>query len=246
MYEGVYVFAGVVIKIRSFYETVQLLCSGYSSDRKPELLIDLTYQDIEHERIKSNKNGKTNTTCGNYGNAYLETLAVYRKLAEALIPYNIILMHGSALMIDGKGIVFLGSSGIGKSTQSRLWRETFGNRVRMINDDKPLVGITGENAVVFGTPWDGKHHLSSNSSAVIKAICFIERADHNLINRIDSGAAFFQLIGHTHRVNDPELLRKEMKLLDNMSAIVDFYRLECNIEKEAAIAAYQKIFEERT
>ena len=79
--------------------------------------------------------------------------------------------------MDGEAYIFTAVSGTGKSTHAMLWREVFGERVRMINDDKPLIRITPEGkAVVYGTPWDGKHHLSKNSAFPLKAICWLTRA----------------------------------------------------------------------
>lgn len=91
-------------------------------------------------------------------------------LAAALLYYNILLMHGSALCMDGEAYIFAAPSGTGKSTHARLWREVFGDRVWMINDDKPLVRVEEERAFVFGSPWCGKHKLGCNGSARLKAV----------------------------------------------------------------------------
>ena len=45
-------------------------------------------------------------------------------------------------------------SGTGKSTHARLWRETFGDRAVMVNDDKPLLRITKDGVIAYGTPWE--------------------------------------------------------------------------------------------
>ena len=71
-------------------------------------------------------------------------------LAEKPTAYNVLLMHGSALCMDGQPIVFTAPSGTGKSTHTRLWREMFGSRVWMIYDDKPMLKITGEGVWAYG------------------------------------------------------------------------------------------------
>ena len=98
----------------------------------------------------------------------LEKSALYRKIAEEMMDYNRILIHGSALSMDQNGYLFIAPSGTGKSTHAALWRKVFKERVVMINDDKPLVYVNQNDIRVYGTPWDGKHHLSTNTSVQLK------------------------------------------------------------------------------
>lgn len=119
-----------------------------------------------------------------YTDAYLETLAVYRKIAEWMPMYNTLLFHGSVIAVDGKAYLFTAKSGTGKSTHTRLWREYFGERAVMINDDKPLLRITQEGVFAYGTPWDGKHRLSTNISAPLAGICILRRGNDNSIRMI--------------------------------------------------------------
>lgn len=109
-----------------------------------------------------------------YGKSFLENNAIHILVADKLVDYNVLMLHGSALAFDGEGIIFSVKSGTGKSTHSRHWREVFGSRVRMIND-KPMLNIN--EMKVYGTPWNGKHRLGNNNSAPIKAIVKIERAE---------------------------------------------------------------------
>ena len=109
-------------------------------------------------------------------------------LAEKLVAYGALLMHGSALCMDGNAYIFTAKSGTGKSTHARLWREAFGDRVWMINDDKPMIRV--DEMRVYGTPWDGKHHLSRNASAPLKAIVKLERAEENRVAPLAKADAF--------------------------------------------------------
>ena len=105
---------------------------------------------------------------------YLETLAVCRKIAERMPEHNTFLFYGSCIAVDGAGYVFTAKSGTGKSTHTRLWRELLDNRATMVNDDKPLIRIADDDAIIYGTPWDGKHPLSHNIAVPLKAICILE------------------------------------------------------------------------
>ena len=83
--------------------------------------------------------------------------------------------------MDGAAYLFTAPSGTGKSTHTRLWREVFGDRVWMINDDKPMLRISENLVTAYGTPWNGKHHISRNASAPLKAIVQLNRGKENII-----------------------------------------------------------------
>lgn len=88
--------------------------------------------------MKRTLKGKKAMADGEYSLSYLETLAVYRKIVTRLVFSDILLIHGSAIAVDGKAYLFTAPSGTGKSTHTRMWREYFKDRAVMVNDDKPL------------------------------------------------------------------------------------------------------------
>ena len=139
--------------------------------------------------------------------------------------------------------LFTAKSGTGKSTHARLWRETFGDRAVRVNDDKPLLRITKEGVTAYGTPWDGKHRLSTNTSVPLKGICIIERAADNRIVRLDTKeqlrSAYPMMVQQTHKSSNPANARRTMELIDRLMEAVPIYRLSCNMEPEAAKVAYE-------
>ena len=147
-------------------------------------------------------------------------------------------MHGSCIAVDGEAYLFTALSGTGKSTHVRLWREMLGDRAVMVNDDKPLITVTGDRAIVHGTPWDGKHHLSNNISVPLKAIVYLQRGEENEIERVDAKQLFPILIQQTFRSQDPLVTAKVMQLLAELSKKVEFYSLHCNMDPDAAQVAY--------
>lgn len=173
-----------------------------------------------------------------HSDAYLEELAVYRKIAEQMPAYDTFLMHGSCVAVDGEGYLFTAKSGTGKSTHTRLWRELFGERAVMINDDKPLIRVTETGATIYGTPWDGKHHLSTNCAVPLKAICILERAANNTIRRIPPAEAYPFLVQQIYRPQDPAAMLRTLQLIDRLSKTVDLWRLGCNMDPEAAQVSY--------
>ena len=152
--------AGVPVRIRCRFEGNKAFLSDYVTDGEPLFTVEPTEDDLlrmqadfdrmdEAEGIPRHRRTEE----------FLENNAIHALLAEKLVAQDVLLMHGSALCMDGEGIIFTAKSGTGKSTHARLWREAFGDRVWMVNDDKPLLKITETGVTVYGTPWDGKHRL---------------------------------------------------------------------------------------
>ena len=174
---------------------------------------------------------------------YLETLAIYRKIATKMLDYDIFLFHGSVIAVDGIGYLFTAKSGTGKSTHAGLWRKLFGERAVMINDDKPLIKITDQSVLAYGTPWDGKHHLSSNTGVPLKALCILTRSEINEITAVEKRDIMPILCQQTYRPSEPTALMKTLSLVDRLGKNVKLYRLSCNMEPEAAQVAYDGINE---
>ena len=242
MYSGTYKFADIPVEIKSVYEEVHKLCSDYISDENPCFSIETNQTDIDFERKKSESNDKKNgLPIRNFTDSYLETLAVYRKIANNFLDRDIILFHGSVVAVDKTGYLFTAKSGTGKSTHTKLWREYFGERAFMVNDDKPLIKINEENVTVYGTPWNGKHNLSQNTSVPLKAVCILKRSEKNHIEKITKSEAYPMLIQQVHRPCDASKMVNLLKLIDKFARNVNFYKLGCNMEIEAAEIAYNEM-----
>ncbi|MBR0160668.1 MAG: hypothetical protein IJQ02_05225 [Oscillospiraceae bacterium] len=238
---GLYRLAGWNIEITSLYRTVQELCKDYRidpEDCRPDILVRTGRSDIEYEREKS---AKENIGAGDsdpgYSDQYLEKLAVYRKIAERLPAFDTFLFHGSAVAVNGECYLFTAKSGTGKSTHTRLWRELLGQAAVMVNDDKPLIRLTETGALACGTPWDGKHRLSSNIMVPLKAICILERGETNSICEMEKTDAFPTLLQQTYRPADPAGLKKTLELIHRLN--VCFFHLRCNMDISAAELSYR-------
>ena len=241
-----------VIRIHAIHDYIKEYCRDYvlskqgeSSEESPvDFEVTVTQSDIDFELTKSAaEDKKEGIPIRHFTDEYLETLAVYRKIAEQMLSYDTILFHGSVIAVDGFGYLFTAKSGTGKSTHAGLWRETFGDRAVMVNDDKPLLQITKDGVIAYGTPWDGKHRLSSNTSVPLRAICILERAEKNHIIRLDTKeqlrSAYPMMVQQTHKCSNPASARRTMELIDRLMESVPIYRLSCNMEPEAAKVAYE-------
>ena len=215
----------------------------YISDKEPLFVVEPSYENLQ--RIQASCD-QMNEAAGfprrQRMEKYLENSAIHAMPAEKLTEFDMLLLHGSALCMDGEAIIFTASSGTGKSTHSRLWREMFGDRVRMINDDKPLLKIGEKNVLVFGSPWDGKHHLSRNTSAPLKAIVKLERAEANHIEPIKKEEAFPVLMKQCYVSRNPATTLRTLDLIQRLLRMTDFYNLGCNQEPEAAKVAWEGIY----
>ena len=252
--------AGLIVEVQPLYERVADYCRRYRVDWEmsdpeayarasgPEsgdteiscmashtdIRITMTEEDLELEQeiqyANSHRPGDK---------AELEILALYRKLTDVLSYHDTFLMHGSVIAVDGEAYMFTAKSGTGKSTHSALWRQYFGPRAVMVNDDKPLITIRGGQSYACGTPWDGKHHLSNNLILPLKAICILERGRENEIYEISYTEAFPMLLQQTHRSRNPVVLTHTLELLESLRQSTHFFRLHCNQNPEAARISYE-------
>ena len=215
------------------------LCREYRAEGVPDLVVETTHEDVRYERSRS---AAADAAAGrailDASDGYLETLAVYRKVAEAMPAFDTMLVHGSCVAVDGEAYLLCAPSGTGKSTHARLWRELLGERAVMVNDDKPLVRAEGCSAVAFGTPWDGKHHLSNNVTVPLRAVCLLERAEDNQIRRLEAAEAYPRVLRHVYRPRGHRALALTIGLVDGLLSSVDLWSLGCNMDIEAAELSY--------
>ena len=231
--------AGEVIRIKPLFDCAYDFCKNYLTQKKESAQVVTTPADIEFERNTGENDGLNIPK--DYPDSYLELLAIYRKAAGILLEKDILLIHGSGISFDGKGMIFLADSGTGKSTHSTIWQQTFGDRVVMINDDKPLVKITDGGAFIYGTPWSGKNGLNTNTCAPLKVMCEIVRSgtDETRVEMADESAVWKILMQQTFKDVPAEGMPKILYLLDKLQEKVPLRRIVCSPNPDAAEATYR-------
>ena len=197
-----YRFADVAFTLQMQYPYLEKQCRSYEVE-EPGILIAASDEEIERE----DQSGVSSS------NGMLESLAVYRKISEIMVEHDTFLFHCSAVALDGQAYLFTAPSGTGKSTHTRLWREVFGERAVMVNDDKPLIQVREDAIYVCGTPWNGKHNLDSNQKVPVKGICILERGTVNNIETISAADAFPYLFRQVYRPADQTKLIRTITLL---------------------------------
>ena len=234
-----YKIADKVVEVNSIYDEVHEYCADYQTDENADYSVTATQADIDFEREKSAREDEIEgIPIRQFTDSYLEELAVYRKIAEKMLNFDTVLFHGSVVAVDGVGYLFTAKSGTGKSTHTRLWREYFGERAVMVNDDKPLLHIADSGVVAYGTPYNGKHRLGNDIAVPLKAICILTRGEKNNIVRIDKSEAYTMLVQQVYRPQSPLKMAETLELIDKLAEKTELYRLACNMDIEAAEVAY--------
>ncbi len=214
--------AGRCFSVHTLHPDAFSLCRDYLTYLPPEGEIRITESDIAAERPEMIRQGHARDDDG-----YLETLALHRKLSEAMLSFDTFLMHGAVVSYGGNAYMFSADSGVGKTTHLRKWlAEAEG--AFPVNGDKPLIRITGSRAIACGTPWCGKEQIGKNTMAPLRAIVLMERAEENRIGEISFGRAFPDLLRQTHRPADESAMKKTLALLSALYGRVSFWRFACN------------------
>lgn len=187
-----------------------------------------------------------NTENANFGKGYLEYIALHRKLAEWLPLHNAFVLHSATFDVDGAGVAFAAHSGTGKTTHMNLWQELLGDRMVIVNGDKPIVRFfedEPETPYAYGTPWNGKERLGCNMRTPLKHICFIERSETNYVEKMRKEDVIDRIFNQVYMPKDPVAVMNTMQLIDRLLSCCSLWTIHCNMEPQAAEIAYKTIFE---
>lgn len=160
-----------------------------------------------------------------------------------IAPLRGIAIHSSAIEWNGHCALFLGESGTGKSTHTRLWRENI-DGARLLNDDSPIIRIINGSVKVFGSPWSGKTPCYVNRSFPIAGFVRLSQAPHNKIKRHNPLVAIGALLPSCpHIFADDDTLQDELcTTLGEVITQTPVYHLECLPNAEAAQLSHSTLF----
>ena len=220
--------ANLSIAIDNRYEYIERMARDYLTDDEPLFTVSVTDADLEREASMSEER---------FTNDYLESIAIYRKIAERLPDYDAVVFHGAVLSYKGKAYAFTARSGVGKTTHTRLWVSTLGDDVHYLNGDKPIIRMIDGVPYAFGTPWRGKEGYGVNESAELSSIALLERGADNVARTVEAKDGALRLLSQIYLPHTPVGVALTMRIADRIARSVRFVELKCNMEPEAAIVA---------
>lgn len=222
------------IAVDNKYPFVERLCRDYIVADVPRERCDISVcvsdEDIEREAMCAEA---PTTSLG-----YAEGLCIYREICRVLPRFDAFLMHAAVIEVDGVAYAFTARSGTGKTTHITLWKKLLGDRVNIVNGDKPIIRFKDGVPRAYGTPWCGKEGYNQNVSAPLAALCFIERATSNTIRPFAGQQMLGRLMGQLLLPKQADEVVPLMALIDRMLACVPCYLLGCNMDIEAAKVAF--------
>ena len=163
--------------------------------------------------------------------------------AFASVGMGTLLVHASVIKNGGKGYLFLGKSGTGKSTHSGLWLKHIAGS-ELLNDDNPVVRVYDDIAVVYGSPWSGKTPCYKNDSAPIGAFVQIKQKPENRIARERPLQAFAVLLPSMSTMKwDKHIYGSVCDNVGRLIERVSLYTLGCRPDREAAEVCHATVSE---
>ncbi|MBO7674560.1 MAG: hypothetical protein J6S63_06080 [Atopobiaceae bacterium] len=231
--------ADVPIAVSALHESTRDFCGGWLVDEPARERIVLTQDDIESERrYAAEQNVREGLRVRSYGDAYLETLALYRRAASVLLRYDTVVFHGAVLAVGERAYLFTAPSGTGKTTHARFWLAQVPG-CYVLNGDKPLLRIGDSDVVAYGTPWMGKEGMGVNGFLPLAGLCVLRRDDHDHIERLDAREALSTIIAQSHRPKDPMGLVRVVELAGRMGSLVPLWQMGCTLDERSALMSWR-------
>lgn|SRR5690606_968459 len=175
-------------------------------------------------------------------NSSVFTWLVMMVFGQTCLLHKVILIHASAVAVDDKSYAFLGKSGTGKSTHSRLWLEHI-NGAELLNDDNPAIRLEEDGKVyLYGTPWSGKTPCYKNVKVQLGAFIRLKQAAYNRFSQKIGLEAFVNVMPSCTAIRWNRRLFQEMNnTLEDMIRHVPVAHLECLPNREAAQYCYENL-----
>ena len=234
--------AGYTARVHSLFESTRDYCGKYLTEEPPLYRIAVTREDLVFEQEALRQEAlEEGMKVRVFTDPFLERTAIQRKLADWLFEQGVLMTHGSTVAVDGKAYLFTAKCGTGKSTHTRLWRQVFGDRAIMVNDDKPFLKITEKGVFACGSPWSGKHGLDTNITAPLQGICLLQRGPENRIERLSPEQALPMLLHQTHCPRDGQA--QLQTLVRKLAESIPLWQMECNKDPQAAEISHKAMSE---
>ena len=179
--------------------------------------------------------------------ARLYQFALWVGFGMMVAPYNTVAIHSSCIVYRDKAVLFLGESGTGKSTHTRLWRENIEGAF-LLNDDSPMLRVEDGKIWAYGSPWSGKTPCYKQERYELKGCVRLSQAPYNRMEKLP----VLQAYGAIHPSCPPTFAYDEA-LYDHISCFINHllssvpcYHLACLPDRDASLLSFKTIFGDDT
>lgn len=185
---------------------------------------DMIYCDERFENVNYYPTANPNP------NKSMLLVAIYSRLCFE----NVLLCHSSVIDYNGHGILFVGPSGIGKTTQAELWKKY--RNATIINGDKAFLKMKNDELIGYGLPWKGSCGYCLNSNVKIDAVVALRQDNNNHIKKLFAEDVFKYFVPHIFLPHwDENCMKSALETLDNIVNSVPVYLLKCRPDEEAVM-----------
>ena len=155
-----------------------------------------------------------------------------------LMKFSGMMLHASAVELEGKAYLFSANCGVGKSTHTKIWKEIFAAKI--FNDDKPALRRLEDRWYAYGTPWSGKNFINQNKKVPLAGICFLKQGSENSIRRISKAEAVSLVLPQTlYGFKTTKGLDRLLPIIDQLIREIPIYELINRPEPDAARLSYE-------
>lgn len=199
----------------------------YDGEEEPEFSVDASDEEINY--FVTEGVGITPPIA--------ENMVLCNKFNRRLMRFYGSYIHSSAILFDGKAYLFSAPSQTGKSTHTKKWLNRFGDRVKIINDDKPSFRFIDGKCIIYGTPFAGGTDVQKNISAQLGALVFIERAEENSLEKLTASKAVGLLISQSPGRANEKVGDRQLEMFSMLLSRYPVYLLRCNMDDSAVDTA---------
>ncbi len=161
-----------------------------------------------------------------------------------LLSFDGMLLHASAVVVDGFAYLFSAPCGTGKSTHTQQWLRVLADRALILNDDKPALRRENGRWFAYGTPWSGKTSQNQNLRIPLGGVCVLTRDSTDWIEPFSGSAAIFALLEQTARPAGAQARGRLLELVGQLLEEVPVWRLHCTPTENAARVSHAAMAQE--
>ncbi len=227
-----YKIAGLIVEMDIRYNRLKTQAEPYLYQGSKKADMSLIIEEKVMERARKQY--------PNIDEEGLEYLLYGFLFYDRLLDFDGMMLHASAVAVGQRAYLFSANSGVGKSTHTNYWTQYI-KGAHIVNDDKPALRIIDGSIYVCGTPFSGKHDISTNQSYLLGGICFLKRGNENIIEDISLVEALPLILPQTASKYSEERVSKKLELVDKILTGARLYKMQCIDDISAAECAYKKM-----